>query len=208
MFGLEPHRYSRLRGPNYATTERAFSYIVFISCTCYVTVRACLGAMIILLGRTTMRSSLVRIVWSISNWLFRPADNFDIASSLRTCRARHWEADRISRVQTLPVLYCWASWSEPNVFSSSSLWPGWRNTSTYRLSQTRRRLIGGPIGRIRSYVNDLLKLYSVFFSTANHRFSGGLTFTKESPLKQVNHLMSAKISMSQPARGETSYELG
>ena len=67
---------------------------------------------------------------------------------------------------------------------------------------------GGPSGGIRSCVNDLLKLYSEFLSTANDQFSNGLTSTKGSPLKQVNHLMSAKIPMSQLTCRETSYGFG
>ena len=67
---------------------------------------------------------------------------------------------------------------------------------------------GDPCDGIRSCVNDLLKLYSVFISTANDQFSSGSTPTKGSPLKQVNHLMSAKTPMNQPTRGETSCGLG
>ena len=60
---------------------------------------------------------------------------------------------------------------------------------------------GGPSAGIRTCVKDLLKLYSVFFASANDEFESGTTSTKGSPLKQVNHLMSAKIPMNQSTRG-------
>jgi len=67
---------------------------------------------------------------------------------------------------------------------------------------------GGSSGGIRTCVKDLLKLYGVFLATANDQFAHGSTSTKDSPLKQVSHLMSAKMPMSQPTRSETSYAFG
>ena len=67
---------------------------------------------------------------------------------------------------------------------------------------------GGPSGSIRTCVKDLLRLYSVFLASANDQFANATTSTKGSPLKQVSHLMSAKIPMNQPTRGETSYGFG
>ena len=66
----------------------------------------------------------------------------------------------------------------------------------------------GPCGGIRTCVNDLLKLYRVFLASANDQFASGTTSTKYSPLKQVNHLMSAKIPMHQATHGEASYGYG
>ena len=67
---------------------------------------------------------------------------------------------------------------------------------------------GGPSGSIRTCVQDLLKLYSVFLTSANDQFASGTTSTKGSPLKQVNHLLSAKIPMNQPTLRESSYGFG
>ena len=67
---------------------------------------------------------------------------------------------------------------------------------------------GASSGGIRSYVKDLLKLYSVFLTSTNDQFASGKTSTKDSPLKQVNHLMSAKVPMNPPTRSETSYAFG
>ena len=67
---------------------------------------------------------------------------------------------------------------------------------------------GGSSAGLRTCVKDLLKLYSVFLATANDQFARETTSTKDSPLKQVNHLMSAKLPMNPPTRGEASYALG
>ena len=67
---------------------------------------------------------------------------------------------------------------------------------------------GGPSGGIFTCVQDLLKLYAVFLSSANDQFAKGTTFTDGSPLKQVNHLMSAQIPMPEPSLGEKSYGFG
>lgn len=69
-------------------------------------------------------------------------------------------------------------------------------------------LFGGPSGGLQSSVNDLLKLYSVFFKSFNDQFTHGGTTTEGSPLKQVNHLMSAKVPVNPPTRTETSYGYG
>ncbi|KAG6990993.1 hypothetical protein G7Y79_00059g091780 [Physcia stellaris] len=67
---------------------------------------------------------------------------------------------------------------------------------------------GASSGGIRSCVTDLLRLYGVFLASANDQFANERTSTKDSPLKQVNYLMSAKMPMSQPTRSETSYAFG
>ncbi len=67
---------------------------------------------------------------------------------------------------------------------------------------------GASSGGIRICVKDLLKLYGVLLASANDRFAHEITSTEDSPLKQVSHLMSAKIPMSQPTRSETSYAFG
>lgn len=67
---------------------------------------------------------------------------------------------------------------------------------------------GASSGGIRTCVIDLLRLYSAFLASANDQFANERTSTENSPLKQVNHLMSAKMPMSQPTRSETSYAFG
>ncbi|KAI4179622.1 MAG: hypothetical protein L6R41_007738 [Letrouitia leprolyta] len=66
---------------------------------------------------------------------------------------------------------------------------------------------GASSGGIRTCVTDL-RLCRVFLASANDQFTDKRTSTKNSLLKQVNHLMSAKIPMSQPALSETSYAFG
>ena len=67
---------------------------------------------------------------------------------------------------------------------------------------------GGASGSLRTCVKDLLKLYSSFLRSAKEQFESGKTSTEGSPLKQVNHLMSAKIPMGDPTFRETSYGFG
>ena len=74
--------------------------------------------------------------------------------------------------------------------------------------QGGRDFFGGPSGGIHTTVNDLLKLYSAFISAFNDQFARGATSTEGSPLKQVAHLMSAKILIEPPTARETSYALG
>ena len=50
--------------------------------------------------------------------------------------------------------------------------------------------------------------HSFHLNPANEQSASGETSTKESPLKQVNHLMSAKIPMGDPTFKETSYGFG
>ena len=66
----------------------------------------------------------------------------------------------------------------------------------------------GPSGGLRTCVKDLLKFYSSLLGPANEQFASGTTLTEDSPLKQVNHLMSAKIPMGDPTFRETSYGFG
>jgi hypothetical protein len=74
--------------------------------------------------------------------------------------------------------------------------------------QAGKDLFGGPSGGLRSSVNDLLKLYKSFLATSNDQFKTGNTATKDSPLKQVQHLMSAKAPVNPPTKTETSYGFG
>lgn len=67
---------------------------------------------------------------------------------------------------------------------------------------------GGPSGDLRTCVKDLLKLYSSLLRSANEQFASGTTSNKGSPLKQINHLLSAKIPMADPTFRETSYGFG
>ena len=66
----------------------------------------------------------------------------------------------------------------------------------------------GPSGSLRACVRDLLKFCSCLLRSANEQFASGKTSTKHSRLKQVNHLMSAKIPMGDPTFRETSYGFG
>jgi CubicO group peptidase (beta-lactamase class C family) len=74
--------------------------------------------------------------------------------------------------------------------------------------QAGKDLFGGPSDDLRSSINDLLKLYMSFLATFNHQFKTGNTATKDSPLKQVQHHMSAKVPMNPPMKIETSYGFG
>ena len=86
----------------------------------------------------------------------------------------------------------------------------------------------GPSGGLRTCVKDLLKFYSSLLRSAkeqfasgetssenpsllgpaNEQFASGTTLTEDSPLKQVNHLTSAKIPIGDPTFRETSYGFG
>ena len=65
-----------------------------------------------------------------------------------------------------------------------------------------------PSGGLRTCVKDLLKFCSCLLRSANDQFSSGKTSTEDSPLKQVNYLMSAKIPIGDPTFRETSYAFG
>lgn len=67
---------------------------------------------------------------------------------------------------------------------------------------------GAPSAGMRSCIGDLMKLYKTFLNSFSDQFATGETSTAGSPLKQVAHLMSAKIPMDQPSRYEASYGLG
>jgi hypothetical protein len=66
---------------------------------------------------------------------------------------------------------------------------------------------GGAAG-VRTCTKDLLVLYDAFMTAANDQFATGNTSTPNSPLKQVNHLMSAAMPMNGPTANEESYALG
>ena len=66
----------------------------------------------------------------------------------------------------------------------------------------------GPSGGLRTCVKDLLKFCSSLLRSASDQFASGKTLTKDSPLKQVNHIESAKIPMGDPIFRETSYGFG
>ncbi|KAF5572545.1 penicillin-binding protein [Fusarium pseudoanthophilum] len=67
---------------------------------------------------------------------------------------------------------------------------------------------GAASGGARSSVKDLVKLYSSFIKGFNTQFSGSATPDDGSPLKQLNHIMSAKIPFNQPSQHEASSAFG
>ncbi|KAF5252687.1 hypothetical protein FANTH_2314 [Fusarium anthophilum] len=67
---------------------------------------------------------------------------------------------------------------------------------------------GAASGGARSSVKDLVKLYSSFIKGFNSQFSESVTPDDASPLKQLNHIMSAKIPFNQPSQHEASYAFG
>jgi CubicO group peptidase (beta-lactamase class C family) len=68
--------------------------------------------------------------------------------------------------------------------------------------------VAGAAGGVRSSLNNMLKLMKVWLETGEHQFSTHLTSTPDSPLKQVNHIMSAQAPIGSPSYHETSYALG
>ncbi|KAF5557756.1 d-aminoacylase [Fusarium napiforme] len=60
----------------------------------------------------------------------------------------------------------------------------------------------------RSPVKDLVKLYSSFVKGFVSQFSGSTTLDDAPPLKQLNHIMSAKIPFDQPSQHEAFYTFG
>jgi CubicO group peptidase (beta-lactamase class C family) len=56
------------------------------------------------------------------------------------------------------------------------------------------KIMSGAAAGLRTCTKDLLVLYDAFMTAANDQFVSGNTSTPNSPLKQVNHLMSAAIS--------------
>jgi hypothetical protein len=70
------------------------------------------------------------------------------------------------------------------------------------------KIMSGAAAGLRTCTKDLLVLYDAFMIAANYQFASGNTSTPNSPLKQVNHLMSAAIPMSVPTVNEASYALG
>ncbi|SCO48032.1 uncharacterized protein FFMR_08941 [Fusarium fujikuroi] len=67
---------------------------------------------------------------------------------------------------------------------------------------------GAASGGARSSVKDLLKLYSSFIKGSNSQASGNVSPDVGSPLKQLSHIISAKISFDQPSQHEASYAFG
>ncbi|QGI66470.1 hypothetical protein CEK26_010427 [Fusarium fujikuroi] len=67
---------------------------------------------------------------------------------------------------------------------------------------------GAARGGARSSVKDLLKLYSSFIKGFNSQASGNVSPDVGSPLKQLSHIMSAKIPFDQPSQHEASYAFG
>ncbi|CVL08050.1 uncharacterized protein FMAN_09640 [Fusarium mangiferae] len=59
-------------------------------------------------------------------------------------------------------------------------------------------------GGARSSVKDLLKLYSSFIKCFNYQASGNSSPEIGSPLKQLSHIVSAKIPFDQPSQHEAS----
>ena len=66
----------------------------------------------------------------------------------------------------------------------------------------------GAAAGLRTCVKDLLALYHAFLQAAEDQFATGQTSTPGSPLKQMNHLMSAQIPMDQATPKEASYGCG
>jgi CubicO group peptidase (beta-lactamase class C family) len=70
------------------------------------------------------------------------------------------------------------------------------------------KIFSGAAAGLRTCVKDLLVLYDAFMLAANDQFATGKTSTSGSPLKQVNHIMSARIPMGGPTLNEASYGFG
>ena len=70
------------------------------------------------------------------------------------------------------------------------------------------KIMSGAAASLRTCTEDLLVLYDAFMIAANDQFASGNTSTPNSPLKQVNHLMSAAIPINGPTANEASYALG
>ena len=66
----------------------------------------------------------------------------------------------------------------------------------------------GAAAGVRSTLKDVLCLANVWLKAAKHQFGSNSTSTPDLPLKQVNHIMSAKIPTSPVSFHETSYALG
>ena len=62
---------------------------------------------------------------------------------------------------------------------------------------TDKTMSGGAAG-VRTCTKDLLVLYDAFMTAANDQFASGNMSTPNSPLTQVNHLMSAAIPINGP----------
>ncbi|KAG4415579.1 hypothetical protein IFR04_011299 [Cadophora malorum] len=75
-------------------------------------------------------------------------------------------------------------------------------------SQIGDNTIAGAGGGVRSCLTDMLKLMKVWLEAGEHQLRTGLTSTPELPLKQVSHIMSAKIPTSSSSYRETSYGMG
>jgi CubicO group peptidase (beta-lactamase class C family) len=61
-----------------------------------------------------------------------------------------------------------------------------------------KKIMSGAAAGLRTCTKDLLVLYDAFMTVANAQFASGNTSTPNSPLKQVNHLMSAAIPINGP----------
>jgi hypothetical protein len=68
--------------------------------------------------------------------------------------------------------------------------------------------MAGAAGRVRSSLNDMLKLMKVWLATAQDQFSNDATSTLGSPLKQVGPIMSTQILVGSLSYRETSYAMG
>jgi CubicO group peptidase (beta-lactamase class C family) len=64
---------------------------------------------------------------------------------------------------------------------------------------------GAANGGARSSVKDLVKLYSSYMKGFNSQFSETSASNEDSPLKQLNQIMSGKIPSDQPSQHEASY---
>ncbi|GAP92040.2 putative d- protein [Rosellinia necatrix] len=69
-------------------------------------------------------------------------------------------------------------------------------------------VIGGSSGGMFTCVEDLLKAYTEIVNMINNQFRFSGAATKESPLRRVADIISAKIPMNQPTMLESSYAFG
>ena len=67
---------------------------------------------------------------------------------------------------------------------------------------------GGASAGVLTCVNDLLKFYKALMHAANDQFESGQSSTPMSVLKNVTHLLSAKVPMHSSTIHEASYALG
>jgi len=70
------------------------------------------------------------------------------------------------------------------------------------------KIMGGAAVGVRTCTKDLFVLYDAFVTAANDQSTTRKTSTSNSPLKQVNYLISTTISMNGPTPNEALCGLG